>query len=246
MLMLGNSKGIVLRSVKYGDSSLIVSIFSETYGLNAYMLKGIRSEKNKSKRAGLLHPGSLLTITTEHKPYRQLQHIKEFAPAYLYQQLPEDIVRNCIAVFSVELLQKLLPEAECMEDLFQFCYEYFLQIDTIPHNRLANLPIFFLIQCGRYFGYNVQGSYDEQHCFLSTSDGIFAASPPSRGVLLNTIEVAAIAQLIVVEDYEQLQQLDINRTMRNNLMDWFLEFLQLQTQHLTPLRSLEVLRTILH
>ena len=48
------------------------------------------------------------------------------------------------------------------------------------------------------------------------------------------------------EDYEQLQQLDINRTMRNNLMDWFLEFLQLQTQHLTPLRSLEVLRTILH
>lgn len=244
--MLLTTKGIVLRAVKYGETSLIVSVFTEALGLHSYMLKGIRSEKNKTKRAGLLQVASLLEISVEHKPNRQLQHIKDFQPAHIYQSLQEEIVKNSVAVYSVELLSRLLPNAETMDDLFQFVYDYYIHIDRADASSVGNYPIFFTIQCGKYFGYNVLGNYTADTPYLNATEGLFTNMPPSIGVKLLDEDVRSIATLLEIEEIEQLHLLKLNSASRNRILDWYTQFLQHHTQHLSNLRSLEILRAILH
>lgn len=244
--MLFNTKGIVLRAVKYGETSLILSVFTERAGLQSYIVKGIRSEKAKSKRAGLLQPTSLIELTAEHKPGKSLQHIREFQPAYLYQSMQEQIIKHAIAIFSAELLLRLLPEGETMEDLFDFAFGFFRQLDGAGLAEVANFPLFFTITCGKHLGYNISGTYSEDTPYLDAQEGMFTANPPSQSTALQQDDVSALAQLILVNDLAGLAQLKWGAALRNRLLDWYLAFLQHHTQHLAHIRSLDILRAILH
>ena len=42
--MLVTTKGIVLHSLKYSETSIIVRIYTEARGLQSYLFKGIRKE----------------------------------------------------------------------------------------------------------------------------------------------------------------------------------------------------------
>lgn len=244
--MLQSTTGIVLRTVKYGETSLICTIFTERYGICSYMVQGIRSSK-KHGRAGLLQVASLLDMVAEHKPGRQLQRIREFQPSYIYTAVQEDIVRNSVAVFSVELLQKLLPQEEPLPDLFEFCYGYFCALDKEPVAAIANYPLYFIIHCGRQLGYNILGHYSAETPYLNSVEGMFAAHPSLSGMVLDYADAAALAQLIdVKQTLSSVFSVELNAGMRNRLLDWYIRFLQHHTQHLPSLRSLEILRAILH
>ncbi len=244
--MLCKTTGIVLRSVKYGETSLILSIFTEVAGLQSYMVKGVRSDKSKTKRAGLLQVGSLLDIVAEHKPQRQLQHIREFQPAYIYQSIQEEIIKNSIAVFSVELLSRFLPQEEIMEDLFQFVYTYFLALDVGALNQVGNFPVYFIIQCGRHFGYNLSGTYTAETPYLNAAEGGFSAVQPASSSVLTSGDMMGLAQLLNIDQISETAGIALNAASRNRILDWYIQFLQYHTQHLSNLRSLEILRTILH
>lgn len=244
--MLHNTKGIVLRSVKYGETSLILGIFTEVLGLQSYMVKGVRSEKARSKRAGLLQVTSLLDLVAEHKPNRQLQHIKEFQPAYIYQSLQEEIIKNSIAVYSVELLSRLLPQDEVMSELFDFVYGYFLYLDRVPVREAANLPLLFTIRCGQYFGYHLSGTYSTETPYITPEEGTFTAQLPASASTLYEEDGGLLACMTALEGLEQAASVTMNAAQRNRLLDWYLQFLQYHTQHLGKLRSPDILRTILH
>ena len=45
--MLEKTEGIVLNYLKYRDTSIIVRIYTRKYGLQSYIVNGIRSQKSK-------------------------------------------------------------------------------------------------------------------------------------------------------------------------------------------------------
>ena len=45
--MVHKTKGIILRSVKYGETSLIVTAFTELFGLQSYLVNGVRTVSKK-------------------------------------------------------------------------------------------------------------------------------------------------------------------------------------------------------
>ena len=47
--MLVNTKGIVVKTINYGETSVIATIYTEQLGLRTYMLKGVRSGRSKRK-----------------------------------------------------------------------------------------------------------------------------------------------------------------------------------------------------
>ena len=51
--MLHNTKGIVLRVTKYGDTSVIASIYTELFGLQQYIVKGVRTISKKGASKGV-------------------------------------------------------------------------------------------------------------------------------------------------------------------------------------------------
>jgi len=77
--MLHNTKGIVLRTVKYGETSVIVSIYTELFGIQSYLVNGVRkSSKKGSGSAALFQPAALLDLVVYYNELKQLNRIKEF------------------------------------------------------------------------------------------------------------------------------------------------------------------------
>jgi DNA repair protein RecO (recombination protein O) len=61
--MIQRTKGIVLRTVKYGETSLVVTILTELFGVQSYMVNGVRtSSKKGAGRANLFQPISILEL----------------------------------------------------------------------------------------------------------------------------------------------------------------------------------------
>jgi DNA repair protein RecO (recombination protein O) len=245
--MIQTTQGIVLRSIKYGETSLVTTLFTRIYGVQAYLVQGIRTvAKGRTSRAGLLQPATLLDVVVYHKPGKSLQRIRDFSPYYIYRQLQENIVRNSIALFSVELLFRLLPQDAPVPELFDFTVDYFRHLDELPVQAVANFPLFFLIQCSRYLGYELQGAYDPATPYLNLAEGGFTAEPPAISPLVADEDANALAQLIRARHFDALQQISLNAAMRTRLMEWYLQFLHRHTEHMAPMRSLEVLKAILH
>jgi DNA repair protein RecO (recombination protein O) len=96
--MLHKTQGIVLRSVRYGESSVIVNIFTELFGVQSYLVNGVRTSRARSCRANLLQPANLLDLVVYHHEGRNLQRLSDFRYAYLYRSLYSDVVKNSIAL----------------------------------------------------------------------------------------------------------------------------------------------------
>ncbi|HET9744500.1 MAG TPA: recombination protein O N-terminal domain-containing protein, partial [Chitinophagaceae bacterium] len=82
------TKGIVLRTVKYGETSLIVTTFTELFGLQSYIISGVRTSTIKgSGKANLFQPTAILDLVVYHNELKHLNRIKEFRWHHLYQHI---------------------------------------------------------------------------------------------------------------------------------------------------------------
>lgn len=244
--MLQATRGIVLRSVKYGETSLISTIFTEQYGVRSYLIKGVRTSKTRNGRAGLLQPATLLDLSVYFRSQKNLQHLREFHLAHVYRSLQEEVVKNSIALFSVELLLRLLPEHAPLPELFEFSFNYFSLLDETPVSSVANFPLYFIIQCSHLLGYEIRGTYSNETPHLNLQDGAFTNDPPPIAPFLNDDDTRAMDSLLQVTEYAQLNEVQMNAPMRFRLLDWYIAFLHQHTQHLGNIRSLPVLQAILH
>lgn len=240
--MLQHTKGIVLRTVKYGESSLIVTLFTEHFGVQSYLAQGVR--KSKKNSTGLLQPSLLLDMETDHKPHKNLQRLRSFHPAFIYKTIQENVIKNSVALFSAELLLRLLPEHAPFQELFDFSFRYFQLLDQSASHEIANYPLFFLIKTGALLGYHIKGNYSNTTPFLDAQEGGFTSKESSLHPLTpaDTVELNELLQ----KEHADFFTYRLSSTSRNALIDWYLEFLKLHSQHLGQLRSLEIVRTILH
>lgn len=244
--MLQKTRGIVLRSVKYGETSIVCTIFTDTYGVQSYMMQGVRSSKSKTNRSGLLQPASLLDMVAYHKPNTNLQRIKEFQPLYLYKSIQEHIVKNSIALFSAELLLRILPAEAPAPELFEECIQYFMKLDELPANKCGNLPLYIALQCCNMLGYNVTGEYSDTTPHLNLQEGGFTPNPPTRQPFMREDDARLISLIININSLHAISEIPMNADTRFRLLDWFIAYIHSHTQHMGEIRCLPVLRAILH
>ena len=63
--MITKTKGIVLNYIKYGDTSIICKIYTKSFGVQSYIINGIRN--SKSKNIGLYQPLNILDLVVYNK-----------------------------------------------------------------------------------------------------------------------------------------------------------------------------------
>src|SRR5687767_14593934 len=98
--MTHKTKGIVLRTVKYGETSIIATIYTELFGVQSYMVKGVRQSSKKSAGKGIyFQPSALLDLVVYHNQLKNLNFIKEYQWSYLYQHVLFDVVKNTVAMY---------------------------------------------------------------------------------------------------------------------------------------------------
>src|SRR6185295_19163252 len=140
--MLHKTKAIILRTVSYGDTSLVVTAYTELFGLQTYMVKGARRVSKKGAgQSQFFQPAALLELVVYHNELKQLQIIKEIKWSVIYRQVLSNVIKNSVALYMVELLIKCLKQTEASEELFVFAESNLLLLDECEAGVTANLPL---------------------------------------------------------------------------------------------------------
>lgn len=151
--MLHKTQGVVFRFTRYGESSIIANIFTSQFGLQSYIVNGIRSKSSKIKIA-LFQPLTLLDLVVYHRENAGIQRIKEVKCLYPYQQLHLDIRKSTIALFIDEVINKSIREQSHTEDLCDFLIQSFIHLDQ--QENPENFHLLFLIQLSKHLGFGTQ------------------------------------------------------------------------------------------
>jgi DNA repair protein RecO (recombination protein O) len=149
--MLTKTQGIVISYIRYGETSIIVKIFTRELGLKAYIVNGVRSSKAKSKM-GFYQPLTLLELVVYDKENSKLNRISEIKLAKAFQRIPFDFLRSGIAMFVSEALGKSIYEGYQNESLFDYLMDAIQLLDEENAN-LSHYPIAFLWETSRYLGF---------------------------------------------------------------------------------------------
>ncbi|HEV2483328.1 MAG TPA: DNA repair protein RecO [Puia sp.] len=246
---LHKTKGIVLRAVKYGETSLVVTIYTEIFGVQSYLVNGVRSSSKKGPgKAGLFQPAAILDLVVYHNELKNLQRIREFKWAVLYQHIFFDVIRNSAAVFMVELLQKCLRQPESNPELYYFIEDAFLHLDTGQSRVLANFPLFFILHLAVFFGFRIHDDYSAKNCFLDLKEGQFVTEHPEHPehpYFLEGNYSYLTAQFLRVQQPQELTELALNQETRRILLQAYLSFYALHVPDFGEMRTLAVLQTVL-
>jgi DNA repair protein RecO (recombination protein O) len=240
-----STKGIVLRAVKYGETSLIVTMYTELFGLQSYLVNGVRaSTKKGTGKANLFQPTAILDMVVYHNELKQLNRIKEFKWGHIYQHILSDVKKNAVAVFMVELLTKCLKQPEANSDLYHFVEDAFIHLDESTGSVTANLPLFFALHLPVFFGFRIRDRYSPTNHLLDLQEGIFVSERPTHPHFLEEKQAEITSQLLKVMRPDELADIKLNHDFRRNLLYTYENYYALHIQDFGKMRTLPVLREI--
>lgn len=236
----------MLRTVKYGETSIIVTIFTELFGVQSYLVNGVRaSTKKGTGKASLFQPAAILDLVVYHNELKHLNRIKEFKWAYLYKNIFSDVPKNAVSLFIVELLTKCLKQPEGNPELFHFTEDIFMKLDESSGAIMANLPLFFALHLPFHFGFRITDNYSDKNIFLDLQEGSFVNEQPRHPHFLEDKQAAVTSQLLQVMQPEELEDIKLNHDFRRHLLQRYEDYYRLHIQDFGTMKSLPVLREVL-
>jgi DNA repair protein RecO (recombination protein O) len=243
---LHKTKGIVLRAVKYGETSLIVTILTELFGVQSYLVNGVRvSSKKGTGKANLFQPAALLDLVVYHNELKHLNRIKEFKWAHLYKNIFSDVPKNAVSLFMIELLTKCLKQPEGNPELFHFTEDIFIKLDESSGSIMANLPLFFALHLPFHFGFRITDNYSDENLFLDLQEGGFVKEQPAHPYFLEDNQAATSSQLLKVMQPDELEHIKLNHDFRRHLLQRYEDYYRLHIPDFGTLKTLPVLREVL-
>lgn len=218
--MLYKTKGVVFRFTKFRETSIIVTIFTELFGLQSYMVNSVRSAKGK---IALYQPLTLLDMVVYHRENAHINRFKEVKCLHPYETLHRDIRKSAIALFLTEVLNKTVKEESHSAEIFQFISESLVQLDLIP-DRFENFHLIFLIRLSRLLGFGIHVAEDLQPEFPGDEESLRLLEKLLNG---------------------NWHQVAMNVHQRRGLLNGLLQFYRRHVETMGELKSVQVLREVL-
>ena len=243
--MTHKTKGIVLRTVKYGETSLVVTIFTELFGVQTYMVNGVRSSKSKTSKANYFLPGAILDMVAYYHEQKSMQRIKEFGWSVLYKDVLSNVIKNSIALYMVELLYKCLKQPEQNTDLFSFCEEALLQLDVADKKATANFPLYFTLHLPQFFGFRINDNYSEAISILDLQEGSFEPVIPHHPHFIDGENAFITSQILKTMQPGELTEINLNQELRRKLLLQYQDYYALHIPEFGQMKTLAVLHEVL-
>ena len=228
--MLHKVKGLVLSYIKFKESSVIVKIFTDRFGLQTYIINSVRSAKAKNKIA-LLQQLSLLEMVVYKNDSKDIQRVSEFKSLIPYQEIPFDHHKSAVAMFLAEILAKSLSNEEDQIDLFSFIQEALTHYDRDRSKSRNCFHLLFINQLTQHLGISANGKE-----LMNQIETWLPFSATERTVCLDA--------LIKIEDSSFKDSIILNLEERQLLLQAQILFLQHNISSLQHIKSIEVLKIL--
>ena len=234
------TEALILRTTKYGDTSVVVHAYTRLFGLVALMARGVRKKGAKIPVA-LLQPMNLTQIVFYSGKSGALGNLNETSLTLLYRSIPFDVKKNAILMFINEILYKSLKEEQPHEALFDYIKAFLIALDEQP-NHFSNNHLFFMAGLTHHFG--IFPNFEKKGWF-DLLEGVSVSPKPLHEYAISNEETVLFKMLFSTPPEEQ-SRIKINASERNLLLDMLLKYYALHIPGMETIRSRTILHQVLH
>lgn len=238
MRVVHSTSAIILKTVKYGDSSLIVNVYTKEHGLIGLMARGIHTSKSKFSNA-LFQPLNLVEIVFSENNKSNLRNLKDISLEAPYQTIPHHYLKSTILMFINEILYKILKEEQPNAELFDFISQSLLLLDS-KNEQYADIHLFFLAGLTRFLG--IEPNFSQEGAWFDLSEGVITTTMPLHQYYLEKEHKELFLKL-----FQDLQHdtLNITNQQRSQLLNNLLLYYELHFPGLHNIKSRAVLHEML-
>lgn len=230
--MLDKTQAIALNYIRYGDTSIIARLYTEDFGVQSYIINGIRSSKSKGSKIAFFQPLTLLELVVYHKNKQSSLHrISEVKCYHPFKSIPFVVEKSSIALFITEILTKSLREEESNPALYHFIEEAIRYLEQAETGYGA-FHIQFLAKFAFFLGIGPENSLDFREQLIETRYSDIPSDPQLQA--LNALYSQPFGWKV-----------DLPKGARLSLLEQLIFFYKVHLDNLGEIKSLEVLRETL-
>lgn len=219
--MLHKTKAVVFKFFKYGDTSIIVKIFTAKFGLQTYIVNGVRSKRSKNKIA-LFQPLTLLDLVVYHNPNKEINRISEIKCSTPFSTINTHMHKTAVAIFLAEVMYKSIKEEGEESDIFEFIQSSISLFDHLSVHY-QNFHLQFLLKLSKYLG--------------------FAVDVSERAFASLTMDEKQWVRALTIQPYEDWQP--ISNDQRRKFLDMIVTFYKSHIDTLHEINSIKILQEVL-
>jgi DNA repair protein RecO (recombination protein O) len=241
-MKLYTSDGIIFRTVKYSETSIICDIYTREKGLRSFIVSGVRSNKAGSK-AAIYRPLNIVEFVSYDNEHDNLARIKEIYLKHHFQQINIDVIRSSVAIFMLEVCRNAIKEKEANDELYHFVEEWLLYID-VKSNYHPCLHLMFMIELSVYLGFGPLENFSPENLYFDLLDGTFCNYSNNSEYLLDADDSLALFEL-VRRDRNLIHDLHLQKTARIQLTENLIKYYKIHISGFRELNSFEILKNVL-
>jgi DNA repair protein RecO (recombination protein O) len=241
--MLLTTRGIVFRTIKYGETSVITDIFTEDKGLHTFIAGGVRKAKTQMP-FNLFQPMMTVEVVAYFKEGpNAISRLKEVRTSEVYRDIPFNIRKGAIALFMAEICRKSIQEVEENRGLFDFLLENLRWLDQTTE-PIANLHLHFLLQLSGFLGFQPQAESEGRELFFDLQEGTISPHRPVHGHYMEPDRTATMIALLEAP-LEQCHAISLTRPERKNLLQDLLRFYAVHIPAFSDVQTPDILEMIM-
>lgn len=236
--MIETTKAIVIKTIKYGDTSLIVTCYTKNCGIKTYLLKGIlKSRKSKIKPA-YFQPLMQLNLTVNHNNKGGLNSIRDVEILHFYNSIYTDIKKQTIALFLAEIVYYAIKEEEQNNTLYKYLETSFLWLDT--HDNASNFHLLFLLNLTKFLGFYPETNISNK-IYFDLLEGNFTNF--NKVNLVKGNNLIQFKKLLGI-NFEVLHTIDFSATNRQTVLSILIQYFELHLGGFKKPKSLAILKSV--
>lgn len=233
------TKAIVLSSLKYGDTSLIVKCYTEVEGVKTYLIRGVLKPKKKGIKAAYFQPLTQLKIVAKHNTRNTLNSLKEVQIIQPYKTIHSDIIKQSVVFFLSEILANAIQEEEQNTTLYSYLETAFIWLDV--HQNISNFHLLFLLNLTGFLGFYPDMSNKEKLGF-NLLEGRFSDDTQDKNVIYRN-DFYQFKKLLGI-NFDAIENVSYSKEERQLVLQMIIQYFRLHLGSFRKPKSLQVLETV--
>ena len=234
-------RGIVLHTLKYGDTSMVAYLLTDVGGRRSYMVQGVRSRSGRGSKLALFQPMFPVEFEGLESPRQQMDRFKEVRAGFVLQSLPFDVRKSTMALFMAEVLYRLVRESEPNRPLFDFVWGSAEALDAMDEG-VPNFHLWFLANLSRLLGFRPGNDYTPGAWF-DIREGSFTPLRPPHGEVLSADDARILHDLLEC-DVRYIAEIGLNRRQRVAYLDALLVYYGYHLDAIHAVQSVRILQEV--
>lgn len=214
--MTVNTELIVLHTTKFGENSIVVHTLSREYGRRSFLVRGAGK-----RLMSLFLPLNILEADVQESTKSTLFTARNLTSRHPLLGIRSNVFKNSMTMFMSEVLYRVIKEGAAEQGLYEWCERNILLLDAVQHD-FSNFHLRFLLELTVALGF----------------------SPESRDLQPFVGDHYPTVERFMQTSFAESMLIPLNGTVRNEIAEEILRYIEFHTESSVNINSLKVLRDL--